>query len=646
MLDPAYTPANPAALLAPDARTVGDLFLRRVDRDGDRLAFRHKVGGRWTDTLWSGLYRQAAAVATWLMEQGFAYGDKVCVIGGTRPEWCVSDLGGQLAGAVTLGAYTSATHDQLAHVLSHSDTRCAFVQGRRQLEDVLAVWDRAPLLERVVVWETSEVRERLDSDPRLVSFKHVLTTPADRRRIDDRVDRIDDQATAIIVYTSGTTGPPKGAMISHGNILACLAGQGENPLEADDMGLTFLPMAHVAERVAGFYGRINNGTRTAFASSIPQVLEEIQQVRPTVFGSVPRIFEKAYATIVSGAEQLPSKQRRAFHWAETIGRQVVRRWQRGQAIPNGLRVKYRVADRLVFSKVRLAFGGRVRHFVTGAAPISPDILEFFWAAGFRIFEVYGMTEATVITHGNRSGQVRLGSVGKAMSYVEDRIADDGEILLRGPVVFQGYYKDPEATALAIDEDGWLHTGDIGEKDAEGYLYIRDRKKHLIITAGGKNLAPANIENVLKATDPLVSQVHAHGDRRPYLTALITIHPSEAIALARAAGDIDEGAARRMTSALSRDPHAQPVGLAELMARVTSRSDVRARIVEAVTAGNGHLSRVEAIKRVFLLDRELSVEEGELTPTLKVMRRNVEASFAEVFDRLYADPDFGLVVIDR
>lgn len=646
MLDPGYTPTSPAALLASNARTVGDLFLRRVDRDGDRLAFRHKVGGRWTDTLWSRFYRHAASTASWLIEQGIAYGDKVCIIGSTRPEWCVSDLGGQLAGAVTLGAYTSATQDQLAHVLAHSDTRFVFAEGPKQVEDVLAIRERLPLLEGIVVWDTQELRQRIDHDERLVSFRHVLTTPADRRRIDDRVDGIDREATAIIVYTSGTTGPPKGAMISHGNILSCLAGQGENPLEADDMGLSFLPMAHVAERVAGFYGRISNGTLTSFASSIPQVLEEIQEVRPTIFGSVPRIFEKAYAKIFSDAEHLPPKQRRAFHWAETIGRQVVHRWQQGQPIPAGLRLKYRLADRLVFSKVRMAFGGRVRHFVTGAAPISPDILEFFWAAGFRIFEVYGMTEATVITHGNRRGQVRLGSVGKAMSYVEDRIADDGEILLRGPVVFQGYYKDPEATAAAIDADGWLHTGDIGDKDDEGYLYIRGRKKHVIITAGGKNISPANIENVLKGTDPLISQVHAHGDRRPYLTALVTLHPTEAIGLAREAGDIEERAARRMCRALRENPLARPIGLDEMMAQVTARQDVRARVVAAIASGNQHLSRVESVKRVHLLHRELSVEEDELTPTLKVKRRNIEAHFAEVFDRLYDEEGFGLVVIER
>ena len=260
---------------------------------------------------------------------------------------------------------------------------------------------------------------------------------------------------------------------------------------------------------------------------------------------------------------------------------MVARWQSRRKIPLSLRFKYKVADKLVFSKLRQLFGGRVKYFITGAAPIPKAILEFFWAAGFPIFEVYGMTEATVITHGNRPGEVRLGSVGKPLEFVEDRIAEDGEILLRGKVVFQGYYKDPEATAEAIDEDGWLHTGDIGKKDADGFLYIVDRKKHIIITAGGKNLTPANIENEIKTEDSIISQVHAHGDRRPYVTALITIGAMDAIELAKEKGILtDLDAAERLRSALLENPLSRPEGLNELMAQVTSLPELKARIAAA------------------------------------------------------------------
>jgi long-chain acyl-CoA synthetase len=298
----------------------------------------------------------------------------------------------------------------------------------------------------------------------------------------------------------------------------------------------------------------------------------------------------------------------------------------------------------VFSKLRQLFGGKVKYFVTGAAPIPRQVLEFFWAAGFPIYEVYGMTEATVITHANRPGETRLGSVGKPTDFVEDKLAEDGEILIRGKIVFQGYYKNPEATAETIDADGWLHTGDIGKKDDDGFLFIVDRKKHIIITAGGKNLTPANIENEIKTCDPLISQVHAHGDRRSYVTALVTIGSLDALELAREKGLFDDAAAAdRMRQELMANPLARPPGLEAIMDKVTALPDVRERIVQAVRRGNQKLSRVEQVKRVVLLNRELSLEEDEVTPTLKIKRKNLEQKFAPIFDKLYEDESFGIVV---
>ena len=475
-------------------------------------------------------------------------------------------------------------------------------------------------------------------------FSDVLSSSFERGDIDERVAAVEPEGTAIIVYTSGTTGPPKGAMISHQNIITCLSHyQNIFPIDRDDIGFNFLPMAHVAERVAGFYNRINAGLATSFATSIAKVLEEVQEVKPTLFGSVPRIFEKAYARIMAGVEAASPGKQRVFRWAERTGRAVVAHWQRGERVPLHVRLQYRLADRLVFSKIRHVFGGRVRHFVTGAAPIAQEILEFFWAAGFPIYEVYGMTEATVITHCNRPGHVRLGSVGRAVPVAEDRIADDGEILLRGPAVFQGYYKDPEATAAAIGEDGWLRTGDIGEKDDDGFLYIRDRKKHIIITAGGKNLTPANIENELKGADPLISQAHAHGDKRPYVTALVTIGASETIEFAQSNGLVGEAEAARMLGELAENPLARPDGLDELTKRVTADQKLRDRIRQAVKRANRQLSQVETVKKIKLLDREFSLEQDELTPTLKIKRKNIEGKFTEVFDKLYTDDSYGLIV---
>jgi len=325
----------------------------------------------------------------------------------------------------------------------------------------------------------------------------------------------------------------------------------------------------------------------------------------------------------------------------------VRDWQSGVESPIHVRLQYEVANRVVFSKLREAFGGRVKQFITGAAPIPKPILEFFWGAGIPIYELYGMTEATVISHGNAPGAVRLGSVGKALPFVEDRIAEDGEILVRGKTVFKGYYKDPEATAAMIDQDGWLHTGDVGRKDEDGYVFILDRKKHLIITSGGKNITPSNLENAVKAQDSLISNVHAHGDKRSYCTALVTVHPMEAIEWAKERGIAgDPAQAEAMRRELMSNPLARPAGLDAIMSKVTSQPELRERIVQAVRRANRDLARVESIKRIHILQREVPLEEDEITPTLKLKRKNIEKKFAEVFDRLYSDEGFGITVEGR
>jgi long-chain acyl-CoA synthetase len=626
------------------SRNVPEMFLKRTARTPHRPAWQRKVKGQWIGTSWHEFYEAAAATATFLLQRGLSVGDKIAICGGTGPEWCIADIGGLLAGAVTVGAYSTLTSEQLAYILDHSDSRIAFVEGREQLSKILEQREKLPRLELIVVWDHAGLEDLLKNNRDVVPFLDLLETPVEQKRIDARVAEITPERTAIIVYTSGTTGPPKGAMISHENILTFLGGTNITEFDEEDVNLVFLPMAHVAERVASFYGRINYGTCAAYASSVPSVLDELKEVKPSLFGSVPRIFEKGYARIQSEVEKATPARQRVFRWAEATGLELVARWQAGKKLPFLLRLKYRFADRLVFSKIRQIFGGRVKYFITGAAPIPKAVLEFFWAAGFPIFEVYGMTEATVITHGNRPGEVRLGSVGKALEYIEDKIADDGEILLRGKVVFQGYYKDPAATAEAIDAEGWLHTGDIGKKDADGFLYIVDRKKHIIITAGGKNLTPANIENEIKTSDSIISQVHAHGDRRPYVTAVITIGAIDAIELAKEKSiltDLDQ--AERLRKALLENPLSRPEGLNELMAKVTSLPELRARIASAVERGNQKLSRVEQVKRVVLLDREFSLEEDEITPTLKAKRKNIEKKFAPVFDRLYADESFGITI---
>jgi len=644
MFDTDTSTGTPAEYMARRTNTVGEMFLKRVERDREKPALHYKARDGWQPVTWNDFEKKAGAVASYLIGLGLEVGDKVCMVGSTRPEWCYCDIGGQLAGAVTLGAYPTLTPKQLAYILDHADTKVVFVEGIEEIEKILARRQELTKLDKVVVWNTAGAERLMDAYDWLVPFAEVLATPMSRPDIEARIAEVDPNGTAIIVYTSGTTGPPKGAMISHANIMTILRDQDEAlVVYEEDTSISFLPMAHVAERVLAFYGRINAGMSTYFASSIAKVLEEVAEVQPTIFGSVPRIFEKAYAKIMSTVDQAPPSRQRIFRWAEQIGRETVRRWQAGEPIPLGLRLKFAIADKLVFSKLRAVFGGRVRYFVTGAAPIAPEILEFFWAAGFPIFEVYGMTESTVVTHANARGAVRLGSVGRPLSVVEDRIAEDGEILIRSGLVFQGYYKNPDATAETI-VDGWLHTGDIGRKDDDGFLYILDRKKHIIITAGGKNLTPANIENELKASDPLISQAHAHGDKRKYLVAIVTIGAGEAVEWARQNGLIDASTAAKHIKDLSENPLSRSAELEALTRQVAANEEVRRRIASSVRRANESLSRVETIKKIHILEREFSVEEDELTPTLKMKRKNIETKFADIFDRLYEDEGFGLVVM--
>lgn len=644
--DQLLTPVRPTVPLAQRARTLPGLFLQRADATPHRTAWRHKRAGSWVATTWSDARTGSSAIAGFLLERNIGLGDKVTIIGSTRPEWCLCDLGGQLAGAVTVGAYPTLTPEQLAYVLDHSDTRIAFAEGREEVEKIASVKADCPKLELVVVWDADGADDLLKEHDWLVPMSDALNAGVDDAQLEARVSEIDPEETAIIVYTSGTTGPPKGAMISHRNILTILDTESIAPFDIEDEGLTFLPMAHVAERVLAFYGRINHGTSTCYATSVPKVLDELKEVRPTLFGSVPRIFEKAYARIQSEVDKAPPARQKIFRWAEGVAREMVEHWQNGTEAPALLRAQHALADKLVYRKLREVFGGRVKYFITGAAPIPRKILEFFWGAGFPIFEVYGMTEATVVTHTNRPGATRLGSVGQPLPFVEHRLAEDGEILMRGPMVFKGYYKNEAATKETVDEDGWLHTGDIGKIDDDGYLYIVDRKKHIIITAGGKNLTPANIENAIKAEDPIISQVHAHGDRRPYITALITLSPTDSIDWAIERGLTDAEAAGAIKAQLLADPLSRPDGLNELIRKVSEQSEIRERVRAAVLRGNEKLARVEQVKRVTLLDRELSLEEDEITPTMKVKRKNIEKKFEPLFDELYEDASSGIEIVQK
>jgi len=641
MVDAPHLPVEP---VASGARTLGEVLRRRARATPDAAASFDKRDGEWRRFSWRDFHDDAARVARGLAELGLEAGERISILGPTRYPWTVYDLGGQLAGLVTVGIYPSQSAEQLRYLLEHSDTRVVFVDGEDELTTLLEAAAGNDGLVAVVPWEEELAERFAERDPRIVPPSRFGGEPMAEAEIDRRLDAVDPDELAILIYTSGTTGPPKGAMITHANLLSLFDAVQDEIFRfyQDDLLLSFLPLAHATERNLAFYCRISNGVAAAYASSIGAVLTEVREVRPTIFGSVPRMFEKAYAKVRSELARKPAPVRRLFEWAVAVGRERARCQIAWRPVPAFLRLRDRIAHRLVFRKVHAAFGGRVRACITGAAPISGEILDFFWAVGMPIYEAYGMTEATVVSHINRDGAIRLGTVGKVIPPLEHRVADDGEVLLRGPFVFAGYFKNPEATAETL-RDGWLYSGDVGEIDGDGFLRITDRKKHLIITAGGKNVAPANVERAIKSQSPLISQIHAHGDRRPYVSALVAPSPLETLEWGREHGILGPEAVTELSAELMANPAARSEALGRAMAAVVADRRFRELFVEPARRGNRELARVERVRRIAILDRDFSQEGGEMTPTMKMKRKAIEEKYADLFDRIYEDPDFGLEV---
>jgi long-chain acyl-CoA synthetase len=626
----------------PQVRTIGDMLRVRAQLSGTRPALYEKdtARGSWRALTFAEYRDGAAQVARGLCELGLNLGDRVAILGPTQVPWTFFDFGAQFAGLVSYGIYPQQTVEQIRYLLEHSDTRLVFVAEESELERVIAAARDNPSLLAIVPWTDGLFQRFRDRDPRVISPTRFAGAPLAEQELDSRLRSVNPDDTALLIYTSGTTGPPKGAMISHRNVLSMFAAAHQfQALYEDDVSYSFLPMAHAAERILACFGRVNAGIATYYASSLSAVLTEIREVRPTIFGSVPRIFEKAYTMIQGQVERKPRPVRELFAWATRVGKERGRCLMENRPIPLALKLKYKLADRLVFRKVREAFGGRMRYCVVGAAPTPMPVMEFFWAVDMPIIEVYGMTEATVITHANQLGSTRPGTVGRTITPMECRIADDGEVLLRGPWVFLGYYKNDEATREILS-DGWLHTGDIGKIDQEGFLRITDRKKHLIITSGGKNLAPANIEAALKAQDPLLSHVLVFGDNRPYVTALLSPSPLETLEWGAERGLVTREEVQARTSELLANPAARSEALNYAMARVVKHPDFAGRLLGAVRRGNQQLAHVESVRRFSIMDRDLSQEHGELTPTLKVKRKEVLRRYADVFSRLYDDEKFG------
>lgn len=606
--DGARTAATTQAPSTPPApvRTIARLALDAAARYGG-TAMRFPQDGGWQRTSYSQLGADVRALAKGLIALGVAPGDRVGILSNTRAEWTLADFATMCAGAVVVPVYQTNSAEECEYVLDHSGATALFCEDAGQLTKLAEIRAALPALEHVVRFE-GEGDDALTLDDLRAAGAEV--SDAD---LDARVDAIGSDDIATIVYTSGTTGPPKGCLLTHGNLRADIDAINQilTVKPGEDVLYVFLPLAHVLTRVVQLFAVDAGGEMAYWRRDPKKIVEDVQLIKPTHLPSVPRIFEKIHTAATAKAHEAGGAKAKIFDWAVGVGREVRRREARGGHPGLLLKGQFALADKLVLHKIRDLFGGRMKLALSGAAPIDTEILEFFHAAGVWVLEGYGMTENCAVETLNVPAAYRFGSVGRPLPSCEVKIADDGEVLMRGPNVFKGYYDNPEATKETLSQDGWLHSGDLGELDGDGYLSITGRKKDLIITSSGKNISPSNIENALKLCR-WVSQAVVFGDRRPYLTALLTLDPDEAAALAEKVGA----------------DTTDPAELAKLPA-------VRAELQAAVDESNRKFARIEQVKKFTVLERDLSQEHEELTPTLKVKRNVVYKNYADDFTALYA-----------
>ena len=597
---------------APDLSTLADLPFHVLGRHPKPLIVGQCRQGAISGMSTRDWFDTVRDLALGLGALGVQRGDRVAIMSESRPEWLLADMATLVLGAVNVPVYSTLTAPQARSILQDSGARLAFVSSVEQLEKLQRVRHELPALQAIVMFELPTTA----SSPSIVHLDAVAERGHARlmaewgvgRAYRDRAREIRPADLATIIYTSGTTGEPKGVMLSHGNIMSNLfAGHAIGPVDENDVSLSFLPLSHSFERLVS-YVYLANGVTIVFAESMDTVARDMQTVRPTVMTGVPRVYEKFKARIFERGASLPQPRRTLFFWGTRVAIARARARQKGDA-GGLLALETKLADKLVFAKIRESVGGRLRCLVSGSAPLPLDVAEFFAGIGLPITEGYGLTETSPIVTANPMNAPRLGTVGKPLPGVEVRIAEDGEILVRGPNVMLGYYNKPEESA-AVLRGGWFHTGDVGALDPDGYLAITDRKKDLLVTSGGKKIAPQPIEAVLKKS-PLIAEVVVLGDRRRFASALII---PEFKQLERRLQDLG-----------------RPPGDRESL---VVREDVVALYKDVVDAVNEELSQFERIKRFRLLPREFTIESGELTPTLKVRRRNVEQNWGAEIEKLY------------
>jgi long-chain acyl-CoA synthetase len=580
--------------------TISHRLLQHARTRPSTPAYYAKVGGRWQPTTWRRYVEECRTAARALMALGFERDGKVSILGFNRPEWVILNHGAMLAGGAAAGIYTTSSPDEVAYIVDHSGSRVVLVEDRAQYEKVAARRDKVPELRWIVTMRGAPAI----NDPQVLSWDAFMAKAGmvGETDLDGRIDTIEQAQLATLIYTSGTTGPPKGVMLSHANLawtartLADLGGADDR-----DCSLSYLPLSHIAEQMATIHMPATVGSTVYFAESIEKLPDNIKEVRPTVFFGVPRIWEKFHAGLTARLGEVQGGKKRLLDWARGVCTAVNKLRMRGEPVGALLDLQYRLAVRLVIKKLKAAMGmDRARICISGAAPIAKDVLEFFASIDLVVYEIYGQSEDTGPTSYNIPGKTKIGSVGPPIPGIEVVIAEDGEIRVRGPNVFMGYFKEPEATAETL-VDGWLCSGDLGEIDKDGFLTITGRKKEILITAGGKNIAPKNIEAGIKQCR-LVSEAVVIGDRRKYLTALVTL---------------DDQAAKTFLAA-------------------TPGASIQAEIQKTIDEVNQTMARVEQIKKFTVLGRAFGIETGELTPTMKIKRKAVTTNFASEIESMYQD----------
>ena len=601
-------------------KSIPAILKDNADKYSKKTAISYKKRGTFLSLTYEEFYERVLLLARGLGKAGVKRGDRVVIFSENRLGWAISDFGIQCAGGVTVPIYATNTGKQAAYIINHCGAKIVFVSTRGQYEKLLSIRDEIPGVELVISYERF-MGDRLFPVYTQYQLSEVSTplSQEEQDQIEQQIEEITHDDLITVIYTSGTTGVPKGVLLTQHNIMIN-AEHGLNQLgipQQEQTTLSFLPLSHVLERTAGYYVTLLNGNHLAFAEEAAKVLENMVEIRPTNMVSVPRLFEKIYSRIYENVHQASPLKKRLFHKAVEIGREYVNKKYVTQEPLGSLELKYKFFDKLVFKKIRDRFGGRLKYFLCGGAPLDKTINEFMWIIGIPVYNGYGLTETSPGITLSRAGEVRFDSVGKVFKETEIRFESDGELVVRGPQVMKGYYKDDEATSEVL-EDGWFKTGDIARIDDEGFVYIIDRKKEIIVTAGGKNIAPQPLENKLKL-DKYISQAIVFGDRKPYLVALLTPNIERVIDLAR-------------------DEKLDYIDIEELV----KHSRIKELYADRIERMNRDLPPYETIKYFGIVPVDFSIEGGELTPTLKMKRKIIYEKYKQLVDDLYLTSGNGVI----